>query len=137
MQDYNINVKYDFTQGAKETNATSTYRRKNKKTSYKTKDDMKNDGMNLGTIRKLTGVGLGAAAKINQYVGELTENGIQQRNTQKALTLAGLGLFAMSNPVLASIGAVGFVGNSAINYQIKQYKSNLSADFMKSLSGGI
>lgn len=88
------------------------------------------------TVNKALAVSLATAHKINSYVGELTENRISQRRTQVGLTFAGLGLLAVQNPVLGGIALAGYVGNAAINYQIRIFKENLSADYMRQLSGG-
>jgi len=132
MQDYNINVNYNVSSDVKETNIKSAKTNQKKKTSVKT---IRRN--NIRAIQKFAGIGIGVASKINNYVGALTENTIQQRNVQTALTFTGLGIASLTNPITASVGAALYSADNLIQYQIKQYKSNLSADFMRSLSGGI
>ena len=79
---------------------------------------------------------LAVAHKITSYVGELTENRVAARRTQVGLTFAGLGVMALSNPATAAIAAALYVGNATASYGIRVYKENLSADYMRQLSGG-
>lgn len=133
MQDYNINVNYNQTGGLKETDVKKSKSNiENKKTVPKTRDKVSVRG-----LQKMVAGGLAAASAINNYVGALTENTIQQKNRQTALTFAGFGVYSLSNPVTAGIAATLYTGNLAINYQIKKYKSDLSAGFMSALSGGV
>lgn len=136
MQDYNINVRYDPTQDIKPTNPMRNRVQRNK-TQLSDRSASKQSGLNLRPVQKSIGVGLGIASKINSYVGSLTENTIQQRNISTALTYAGIGVFALSNPITAGIAATVYTADRVIKYQIKQYKANLSAGFMERLSGGV
>jgi len=88
------------------------------------------------TPMKMAMTGLAVAHKITSYVGELTENRVAARRTQIGLTFAGFGVMAMSNPATAAIAASMYVGNAVATYGIKVYKENLSADYMRQLSGG-
>jgi len=81
--------------------------------------------------------GLYAASKINNYVGELTENRVQQRRTSIGLTVAGfVGAGIVGNPLLAIAGAALYFGNKYIEYQIKQTVENRDADYVRQLTGG-
>jgi len=132
MQDYNINVNYNFSKDIRETDVKSSRSNDNKKTKVRAKKQSITRG-----IQKGTGLVIGVASKINSYVGALTENTIQQRNTQTALTYAGIGVAALSNPVSATVAAALYTGDKVIKYQIKKYKSDLSAGFMRNLSNGV
>lgn len=88
------------------------------------------------TPTKIAATGLAVAHKINSYVGELTENRIAARRNQVGLTVAGFGLLAATNPIAAGIGLGLYVGNAAAQYGIKVFKENMSADYMRQLSGG-
>ena len=134
MQDYNINVNYNKTITRK-TQSISSQATTYKKTQVKSQEEkVSQSGFNY---KKATAVGLGAATKINQYIGELTENTVTQRKRQLGITAVGLAVLGISNPVGALAAGAALVGNSAIQYNIKAYKENLSADFLKSLSGGV
>jgi len=133
MQDYNINVNYNSSNDIKETDL-----RKSKSGGFDKKTQpRKQTKSNVRGLQKGLGAGLVIASKINSYVGALTENTIQQRNNQTLITYAGMGVAALSNPVTASLAAVAYTGDKIVQYQIKQYKANLSADFMQRLSGGV
>lgn len=133
MQDYNINVNYNMSNSMKETNVKKNKANiSRKKTVPKTREKT-----NIRGLQRTIGAGIGVASRINNYVGALTENNIQQRNTQTALTYAGLGVVALSNPVTAVLGATVYTGDKIVQYQIKRYKSDLSADFLRKLSGGV
>jgi hypothetical protein len=133
MQDYNINVNYNISNETRETNI-----KKSKTDARKKKTVPKSQPKsNIRGLQKAIGSGLGVASKINNYVGALTENVIQQRNTQTALTYAGMGVVALSNPLTATLGATLYTGDKIAQYQIKIYKSNLSAGFLRQLSNGV
>jgi len=131
MQDYNINVNYNFSKNIRETDVKSSRSNDNKKTKVRAK----NQSITRG-VQKGTGLAIGVASKINSYVGALTENTIQQKNTQTVLTYAVIGVAAL-NPVRATVAAALYTGDKIIKYQIKKYKSDLSAGFMRNLSNGI
>lgn len=88
------------------------------------------------TVNQAQAVALTSAYKINTYVGELTENIITQRKVQIGLALAGIGRLAVANPIMGAIAATAYIGNLGIQYGIRIYKTNLSAEFMRTLSGG-
>lgn len=135
MQDYNINVNYNG-DNVKKTNPSSRLHRESKTTiSKETLKESDNLTFKMST-RQAMSIGLGTSMKINQYVGELTENRVTQRKNQIGLTATALGLLALSNPIAAGLGGTALVGNSLIEYEIKSYKSNLTAGFLKDLSGG-
>jgi hypothetical protein len=85
----------------------------------------------------MAAIGLGTSMKINQYVGELTENTVTQKKRQVGLTFAGFAALSIQNPIAGIATAAAYAGNAAIQYNITAYKENLTADFMKSLSGGV
>lgn len=87
-------------------------------------------------VNKIAGVSLATAHKINSYVGELTENRVAQRRVQMNLTMAGISLLAINNPVAGAVALASYVGNAGINYSIKTTKENLTADYLRQLSGG-
>ena len=96
----------------------------------------KSEGLNIGSIRKAAAFGLAAASKINSYVGEYTENTVVASRRGVAIAYGGFALGATVNPVMALVGAAMFTADKVIDYNIKVGKENLSADFMKQLSGG-
>lgn len=77
------------------------------------------------------------ANKVNSYVGELTENVITQRKVSVGLTAASMVTMAIRNPVLAGISAATYFGDKAIQYQIKQYKENSSAAYLRTVANGV
>lgn len=136
MQDYHIYAHY-----VKESSVPPTspkYQRQEPQT-VATPSAVKEEHSAKATIMsgtKIVATGLAVAHRINSYVGELTENRIAARRTQVGLTVAGFGLLAATNPIAAGIGAGMYFGDAAIKYGIKVYKENLSADYMRQLSGG-
>jgi len=90
----------------------------------------------IPTPTKIAATGLMVAHKVNSYVGELTENRIAARRVQVGLTMAGIGLLSISNPVAGGIAFASYVGNAAVQYGIRNFKENLSAEYMRQLSGG-
>lgn len=135
MPIYEVAVRY-YTNNARETSAK--YKPQfAEKTETKTEEEKeKAEGRNWITPHKAMALGLGGAAKINQYVGELTENTVTQRRTSVGLTMVGFGLYALSNPVMATVGLGLYVGNAGIQYAIRNYKENLTTSYMRELSGG-
>lgn len=136
MQDYRIIVEYQ--QQSTEPKTSPKYVQQPPKTEVK-QDKMLEVKKARQIISPAKGIGisLAVANKINGYVGELTENTVTQRRVQLGLTAAGFALAATMNPLYAGIAAATYVGNAVINYQIKQYKENLSADYLKTLSNGV
>mgnify|MGYP000880180446 CR=1 FL=1 len=136
MQDYNINVNYNNVgTAAKPTSPAYQKTQIKKPTQVKTEEEKATTG-GLG-FRKVMAAGLTGATKINQYVGELTENTVTQKRRQVGITFVGLGALSLTHPILGLVGAVGYTGNAAVQYNITAYKENLTADFMRSLSGGV
>lgn len=136
MQDYNINVNYNNVgSGVKQTSPNYQKTQIKKPTQVKTEEEKAtSSGISFG---RMAAIGLGTAMKINQYIGELTENTVTQKRRQVGITFAGMGVLAISHPAIALASAAAYVGNAAIQYNITAYKENLTADFMKSLSGGV
>lgn len=82
------------------------------------------------------GAAVMVASKINGYVGELTENRVASRRFTVGLTRAGLVAGIIKNPAVG-IGIAGvYFGDLAISYAIKNYKENLTSDYLRQLSGG-
>jgi hypothetical protein len=136
MQDYNINVNYNNVGTAtKKTNPNHKKTQVSRKTQVRGAEDKHTNSK--AVFRRVAAIGLGTATKINQYVGELTENTVTQKRRQVGITAVGFVAVGVYNPVLALAGIAMYVGNSAIQYNITAYKENLSADFLKSLSGGV
>jgi len=88
------------------------------------------------TGARALGVAVIATSKINGYVGELTENRLAQRRISTGLTVAGLVAGIVVNPVYGTIAAGVYFADKAISYGIKIHKENLSADYLRQLSGG-
>lgn len=136
MQDYTVNVNYNQEQYVSKTSPKyQPFESKTKGVPDTQKE--KTDSLNGGTIRKITGIGLAVAHKINSYVGEYTENTVSASRRNVGLTYGAFALGATKNPLVATIGATIYTGDKIINYGIKVNKENLSADFLKGLSGGI
>jgi len=134
MQDYHIYVHAD-----KNTrhSPTSPQRNAPNKTAVETEEakEMRESKHKHSQIIS-TGLVLQSASKINGYVGELTENRVQARKVSLGITSAGLVAGAFTNPALAFTAAAMYFADKAINYGIRVYKENLSADYMRQLSGG-
>lgn len=137
MQDYHVYAHYvqeDATSKTSPKHKTEPQRRVSP-IKESMKEEISNTSMKLSPM-KIAATTLVVGAKINGYVGELTENRVAQRRTQIGFTIAGMGLLAINNPLTAAIGAAVYFGDKAIEYNIKQYKENLSAAYLKQLSGG-
>jgi len=133
MQDYHIYAHYDQGEKIKPTNPQRNISRERPTKAIRAKE--KSSKPNFGQLsRRFASVG--AAAVINQYVGELTENKITQRRVGIAISAVGIGVMAINNPAGAAIAASALVANAGIKYNIKSYKQDLTANFLKNLSGG-
>ena len=134
MQDYNINVNYNnINQSSPRTSPNYIRNITDKTQAVRTND--KGNILPTG-IRRVGTVALAASAKINSYVGELTENTVSARKRQLGIMAGGLALAATANPLMALVAGGMFVADRAIQYNIKQYKENLNAEFARQLSGG-
>lgn len=138
MQDYHNYVHYVRESGTPKT--SPVHHEENQKTAVVTKQyretiETKHSALSMSPMKALYTT-LAVAGKINSYVGELTENRVTARRTQIGLTYAGMGLAALTNPVTAGIAFAAYTGDKIISYQIKQYKENLSADYMRQLANG-
>lgn len=129
--DYNINVRYG---GLGKKTSVSAHN-ENKADISKT-IPKKDKQSGLGNIPIKAAV-LGTAMKVNSYVGELTENTFTQKRRQIAMTGLSLMVLAKTNPYAAGLGAAMYVGDSIAQYEIKAYKENLTAGFVRDLSGGV
>jgi hypothetical protein len=136
MQDYNINVNYNNV-GTKTKKTSPNYKRAqiNRKTQIQGAEEK--HAISKAIFRRIAAIGLGTATKINQYVGELTENTVTQKRRQVGITFVGMAVLATTNPVLGLGGMGLYAGNAAIQYGIKQYKENVNAAFARELSGGV
>lgn len=135
MQDYHIYTHYVEKQNVSKT-SPKFVQIESKTKAVPTAQKGKVAGSSLGGVRKGIAIGLSTAIKINAYVGEFTENTVSASRRQVALSYAGMAAFAFTNPALALGAAAAFTANKVINYSIKNNKENLSADFMRQLSGG-
>lgn len=133
MQDYHIYAHYVDTRGLAPT--SPKYVRIEPKTKVLTNRVSESQSNNNFPTKEL-GVVIGGAMKINQYVGEITENTISASRRQTGLSYAAMTLYSLKNPIVGIGSMALFTANKVINYQIRQYKENLSADFLRQLSGG-
>lgn len=136
MQDYNINVNYNNV--STETRQTSPNYHKTqipRKTQIKGAEEKHTQS--TMSFHKTVAVGLAVATKVNQYVGELTENTVTQRKRQVGIAFTGMAALMVKDPIMGMVAMATYIGNAAIQYNITAYKENLTADFMKSLSGGV
>lgn len=136
MQDYRLIVQYQGTETKTKTSPQYAPAKQAKVSAEQPIKKEENANKLQLSGRKVVAVSLGTAMKINQYVGELTENTITQRRVQVGLTFAGLAFATLSNPIVGAIATATYVGNAAINYGIRNYKENLSASYLRQLSGG-
>ena len=135
MPIYEVAVRY-YDGGTKETSAQYKPQYAEKTEVRTVKEKETSDGRSWITPLRAEALALGGAAKINQYVGELTENTVSQKRNAIGLTIAGFGVYALSNPIMAGIGVALYGGNMAIQYGIRNYKENLLANYLRDLSGG-
>ncbi len=136
MQDYHIYAHYQEKQSVSNTSPKYEKRESKVKAVTQTQKE-KADVFNVGAVRKAAGVALAVASKINSYVGEYTENTVAASRRKVGLTYGAFALGATMNPALAAVGAVAYTAGKAIDYSIKINKENLSADFLRQLSGGV
>lgn len=136
MQDYKIIVEYQGSTVKPKTSPQYVAPKQEKVSAEKpiVKEDNSNKLQLNG--RKALAVGLATGMKINQYVGELTENRVTQRRVQVGLTFAGMAGLTVANPILGFVAIGSYVANAGINYGIRNYKENLSASYLRQLSGG-
>lgn len=134
MQDYHIYAHYVEENGVSPTSPRYSFA-ENKTKVVSAKEVELQTGNTLP--RKELAFMIGGAMKVNQYVGELSENKVSASRRQTALSYAAMALFGVTNPLAAAVGIAVFTANKVINYQIRNYKENLSADFLRSLSGGV
>lgn len=133
MQDYHIYTHYAEKQNVSKTSP------KHVRVESRTKavpENQKEKSVKLNAETKNIAMALGTTMKINQYVGEFTENTISAGRYQVAASYAGMMVLGLSNPALALGAAATFTANKIISYNIKVNKENLSANFMRQLSGG-
>ncbi|MCK9575887.1 MAG: hypothetical protein M0R51_08080 [Clostridia bacterium] len=136
MQDYRIIVQHGGTTEKLKTNPQYIAPKQEKVVAEKPAIKEYNAGKLQLNVRKAVAVGTATGMKINQWVGELTENKVTQQRIQAGFTIAGIGYYMISNPIQGGIAMAAYVGNAAINYEVKNYKENLSANYLKQLSGG-
>ena len=136
MNDYNINVNYSVGQTYPETSPKHDIRVTERFTVPNTGIRGLKGRRSIGNFPVKTGTVVAISTKVNRYVGELTENRIAQRKMQIGIISTSIGLLAMKNPYSAAAVGAYYVADKAISYQIKVTKENISADFMRTLSGG-
>jgi hypothetical protein len=134
MQDYHIYTHYVEQQDVPKT--SPKYRPINEPKTKVITDKEKEKGLSLNAPKKAIAGGLVIANKINSYVGELTENTVTASRRRVGLAYAGMAALAVSNPVLGLSAMASYTADKMITYNIKQYKENLNADFIRQLSGG-
>ncbi|MCK9576858.1 MAG: hypothetical protein M0R51_13215 [Clostridia bacterium] len=132
---YEIAVRY-YTNKTKETSAQYKPQLAEKTQARTEEIKEKSEGRSFTIPHKAVTLALGGAAKVNQYVGELTENTVSQKRASVALTYVGFGILALSNPILAIGGAALYTANTVAQFEIRRYKENLTANYLKDLSGG-
>ena len=135
MQDYRVIV--EARRGTSKSPTSAQYTRSFQKVSaekpeIKEEKDIKHHISPVLTVAKVGVV----ATKVNGYVGELTENSVQQRRNQFVITNAGLVAGIVANPLLGLSATGYYYGNAGSNYGIRIYKENLSAGYMRQLSNG-
>jgi hypothetical protein len=137
MKDYHIYVHGVGSRGTGKSTSNPQNQQKENKVAVENpeqKDDREQKHSFTGL--KATGFVIASASKINGYVGELTENTLRARRTQTGLTISGMVAYSFVNPILG-LSALGiYAGDKAISYEIKNYKENLSANYLRQLSGG-
>lgn len=133
MQDYHIYSHYVEKQNVSKT-SPKFQQVESKAKSVENTQKEKSQG--FGNARKIIGATLVTASKINKYVGEYTENTVSAGRRQVGLTYAGMAAYAFTNPLLAAGAAAVFTTDRLVSYNIRVGKENLSADFMRQLSGG-
>jgi hypothetical protein len=138
MQNYHIYAHYVKEKGTSPTSVQHKGAVENRTQAVKSQvSEEKSQKMKaIPTPTKIAATGLMVAHKVNSYVGELTENRIAARRVQVGLTMAGIGLLSITNPVAGGIAFASYVGNAAVQYGIRNFKENLSAEYMRQLSGG-
>jgi len=135
MQDYHV---YVHAQSGGKSATNPQYHKGESKTAVQTTEKKveHESSHNLSGI-KATGIMLGTASKINSFVGELTENVVTERRIALGLTSIGfVSMAAFGHPIGAALAAGAYYGSKAISYGIKIHKENLTANYMKQLSGG-
>lgn len=133
MQDYHIYSHYVEKQSVSKT--SPKYQAIESKTKG-VENTQKEKHQGIGNVRKAIGTTLVVASKINNFVGEYTENTVSAGRRQVALTYAGMLGYAFTNPVLAAGAAAVYTTSKMVSYNIRVGKENLSANFMRQLSGG-
>jgi len=136
MQDYHIYAHYVEEQPVTQTSPKFESKPKQTQAVKPKQKEIKKSKFKAISASKVESMALGAAFKINSYVGGLTENTLTQRRTQISLTAVGLAKLTAVNPVLGLAATATYIADMSIKYQTKIYKSNLSADYLRQLSGG-
>ena len=136
MKDYHIYTHYVEEQSSPKTSPKSKPLKEPKTKAIP--EIKKNEGnqLSFNMPKKAIAGSLVAASKINSYVGEYTENTVTASRRRVGLTYAGMAALAVSNPVLGLSAMASYTADKMITYNIKVYKENLNADFIRQLSGG-
>jgi hypothetical protein len=140
MQDYHVYAHYDEVQNIPKTNPISTRAQSINRSQGANRLNQRIEKENIKSFKtseKLVYTTIGSASKINNYIGELTENKVLTSKTQTGLTLTTILFMGVKRPALSAIALGGYVGNKIINYEIQAYKENKSARFLRGLSGGV
>jgi hypothetical protein len=135
MPIYEVAVRY-YAQRSRETSAQYKPKLAEKTQAQTEEAKEKSEGKNFTIPHKAVALTLGGAAKINQWVGELTESSITTKRVSVGLTYAAFGIYALTNPIYAIAGAGLYTANAVVQFEIRKYKENLTANYLKELSGG-
>lgn len=135
MQDYHIYAHYVDKQRVSKTSPNFKTVVSKTKAAPEVQEE-KSEMFNIGAARKAATVSLAALNKINSYVGEYTENTITASRIRTGMSYAGMILASTVNPVLGVSAMALYTADRMISYNVKVNKENLSANFIRQLSGG-
>ena len=132
MKDYHIYTHY--MQGETQKKTSPNYSSKDKKTKAAKGDE--EEALNFAPAVSVGRSVLATAMVVNQFVGAWTENTVTASRRQTAGTYAAMASLAFSNPITA-VGAIAvYTIGKKVSYDIMANKKDLSAEFMRDLSGG-
>lgn len=85
--------------------------------------------------RKVSGLILSSASLANSAVGNYTGNKVRQSNINTGITIAGLAVSAVSNPVLAGVVAATYSIKRSIDINIDRINSEQESAYRSSYRG--
>lgn len=114
----------------------TVFRSKNSLNSgmYKGKDPSDIAGINLKKVLNI-GLAFNTAQKANEAVGAFTENRLQQRRINTAMTFGKYAIGIAINPLAGGIYMASDLGYRSLMYAIDIQKKNREADYYRRLSG--